>query len=216
MTPAATSRITPALGGDPGARADLQMAGQPGLTAQGNEVVEARASRDTRLSDNDAATTNLHVVPDLYQIINLAARADHGIGSGTAVDRRIGADLDIVADDDTAELRNLEMAFASHGVAEAILADPRAGVDRHPIADQCMADAGAGADHAIVADHHPRPDHGIGADMAADADLGAAFDHRSRFDAAPIAQRRIRIDLRARRNPRVGRRRRIEGPGPMA
>ena len=43
-----------------------------------------------------------------------------------AVDGRIGADLDVVLDDDPADLRHLEVALAAHGEAEAVLADAHA------------------------------------------------------------------------------------------
>ena len=39
----------------------------------------------------------------------------------------VGADLDVVLDDDAADLRHLEMPLRAHGEAEAVLPDPHAG-----------------------------------------------------------------------------------------
>jgi len=40
------------------------------------------------------------VVSDLDKIVDLGAFANDGIASGTAVDRRVGADFDVVLNDD--------------------------------------------------------------------------------------------------------------------
>ena len=45
------------------------------------------------------------VVPDLDEIINFRALADDRILKGAAVDGRVGPDLDVVLDDDPADLR---------------------------------------------------------------------------------------------------------------
>ena len=52
-----------------------------------------------------ALTSDGHIVGDLDQIVDLGAFPDHGVAAAAAIDRRIGADLDIVLDNDTAELR---------------------------------------------------------------------------------------------------------------
>jgi hypothetical protein len=41
----------------------------------------------------------LHVVSDLYLVVELDAVADHGIAQRTAIDRGAGTDLDVVTDD---------------------------------------------------------------------------------------------------------------------
>ena len=51
-----------------------------------------------------------HIVGDLDEIVDLGALADHGVADRAAVDGGVGADLDIVLDDDAADLRNLVVA----------------------------------------------------------------------------------------------------------
>src|SRR5262249_55927570 len=121
---------------DPGAAPHRQVTGKAALPADHHEIVELRAPRDAGLRHQHAAATNRHVVPDLDQIINHRTVADDGVGPGAAVDRRIGADLDIVADDDAAELRDADMAARIGGEAEAVLADPGAGKDGDARADE--------------------------------------------------------------------------------
>ena len=48
----------------------------------------------------------------------------------------VGPDLDVVLDDDTADLRHLAMALGARDIAEAILPDRAAGMHDHAIADQ--------------------------------------------------------------------------------
>ena len=57
-----------------------------------------------------AVPPDLHIVADLHQIIDLGALADHRVAQRAAVDRGAGADLDIVLNDDPAQLRNFDMA----------------------------------------------------------------------------------------------------------
>ena len=66
-----------------------------------------------------------HVVADLDEIVDLGALADHGVADGAAVDGRVGADLDIILDDDPADLRHLAWPSAPMHEAEAVLADAR-------------------------------------------------------------------------------------------
>jgi hypothetical protein len=68
-------------------------------------------------------------VPDLNEIINHRARANHRIRAGAAVDRRVGADLDIVADDDASELRQLDRDRRIGRKAEPGLTDANSGMD---------------------------------------------------------------------------------------
>ena len=62
---------------------------------------------------------------DLNEVINLRAFTDDRIGERTAVDRAVGADLHTILDDDTADLRHLEVAVRSHCETETVLADLR-------------------------------------------------------------------------------------------
>src|SRR5580700_1471142 len=91
------------------------------------------------------------IVSDLTKIIDLARFTDHGVADAAAIDRRAGADLDVVLDDDPAGLRNLLLG-GIFSISEAVLADVASGVDRDAVADHRVYDRAAGADTAFAAD----------------------------------------------------------------
>src|SRR5262249_57884409 len=127
----------------------------------------ARAAGNSHLRYQHAAATDLHVVPDLYQIINHRAGADHGVPRGAPVDRRIGTDLDIVLDDDAAELRHLDEPPGIKREAEAVLTDADARIKPDPGADEGMAHAHIGADADVRAEDAAGANDAIGADERA-------------------------------------------------
>src|SRR5207302_9856026 len=85
-----------------------------------------------------------HVVADLDLVIELHALLDHRVVDRAAVDRGVGADLDVVADVHAANLGDLDPAALVLGDADAVAADHRAGVND-----------GVRADRAARIDHHP-------------------------------------------------------------
>src|SRR5262249_53543237 len=75
------------LGAHRRAVADLDVAHDADLAGQHHVVAQDGATRDAHLRDDDAILPDLHVVRDLDQVVDLAARADpRGAGRG-AVDR---------------------------------------------------------------------------------------------------------------------------------
>ena len=144
----------------------------PDLAADDDEIPELGRAGDADLGDDDAMAPDDDVVPDLHEIINFGALADDRVLKGAAIDGRIGADLDVVLDDDAADLRHLEVAAAAHGEAEAVLADAHARMDDDAVADQGVGDASPGPDVAVAADGDAIADDGVGGDARAAADAG--------------------------------------------
>ncbi len=161
------------FGGDLRAGADLEMARQPRLTAEGGEVADHGRAGNARLRDENAVAADDDIVADLHEIIDLRPLADDRVAIGAAIDRRAGADLDVVLDDHAADLRHLEMPARPHREAEAVLTDVRAGMDDHAIADEGAGDRSERADDAVAPDAHLRADHGVRADHRPGADLRA-------------------------------------------
>ncbi len=138
------------------------------------------------------------IVAYLHQVVDLGALADHGIAYRTAVDGGTCADFHIVLDDDAPDLRDLEIAFAVHHEAEAILPNLAAGMNDDPIADQGIADRSAGADRAIASDPDFGADHAVGTYHGTGADLGARPDDRAGFQRDAVFQARSRMHMDAR------------------
>src|SRR5579862_10051873 len=154
------------------------MAGQAALTADHHVIAETRAARNPDLRHDHATTSHLHVVPDLNEIINHGTGSDHGVRLGAAIDRRVGADLDVIAKTHEPQLRHLDRRRGVWSKAEPVLADPDAGIDPHPRAGDAMADRGVGANPNIIAKNDGTSDHRVGADEATLADLHLGTDHR--------------------------------------
>jgi hypothetical protein len=154
------------------------------LAADHDEVVELGATRDSDLCHDHAATTKGDVVPDLDEIINHRPVADHRIGPGAPVDRRIGADLDIIANENATDSRHLDVARRIGRETEPVLPDADARVDRDPRPDQAMAERDVGADPRALPDDNAVIDHGIGPDPAIVADLDPGADRDMRRDLA--------------------------------
>lgn len=94
------------------------------------------------------------------------------------IDRRVGIDFHVIFHDHTAKLRDTEKAGLGRGDAEALPTDPGARVAVDARAQQGMAEAGMGANAAIVAHDDAGADGDERSDMATRIDLRACFNHR--------------------------------------
>src|SRR5215468_9288285 len=100
------------LGRQDRALADHHVVGDTDLAGQDGPVADPARSRDPDLRDEDHVFADLGVVPDLHEVVDLAAPPDDGIAECCAVDRGVRADLDVVLDPEPAHLGNLLMDAA--------------------------------------------------------------------------------------------------------
>ena len=70
---------------------------EPGLAREDHAVLDARRAGDADLRHDQAQRADPHVVPDVHEVVDLRAGADHGVVDAAAIDRRVRADLDVVA-----------------------------------------------------------------------------------------------------------------------
>lgn len=96
--------------------------------------------------NDHAVASDPNVVGNLDEVVDLRAIPDDRVAAAAAIDRAVGADLDIVADDDIAELRHLQMTVRACDESKAVLSNLRARMDDDPIADCRVSDDDAGAD----------------------------------------------------------------------
>ena len=116
----------PGLGPDLRAGPDGQMARETDLPRRDHEIAERGRTGDPGLRHQHAMAADDAIVADHHEVIDLGAFADHRVAVRAAVDRRIGADLDVVLDHHPTDLRNLEVTAWPHSEAEPILADAHA------------------------------------------------------------------------------------------
>jgi hypothetical protein len=113
----------------------------------------------------------------------------------------------VVADDDAADLWDLEVSLGTHRVAETVLADARPSVDRHALADQGMSHRGAWSDIAVAPDEDAIADDGARCDCGAGADPRLAADNGAGLNGRPFGELRGGMDEHS-----IGVRGRCRGP----
>ena len=122
---------------------------------------------------------------DVDEIVDLGARADHRIIHATAVDARVGPDLDVVPDEAAPDVRNLavRLAIFAWDVAESVAAEYDARVH-----DDAFPERGPGVQrHArkelrVVTDRDAVTQNAAGGDAHVAAELHAGTDDHVRTD----------------------------------
>lgn len=148
------------LRGDGGAVGDREVPDYADLARDDAVLADLGGAGDAGLRGHHGVVSDLDIVRDLAEIVDLDAIAYDGGLHFRAVDSGIGSYLDVVADDDVAEVLDLlPRAVWLRGIAEAVRAYHAVGVEDHP-----------------VADHHPGIDAYAGVEDAALADGGAVAD----------------------------------------
>src|SRR5207248_11318772 len=84
---------------------DRHMVGKAGLPRQEHVVLDVGAARDPGLTGDQTAGPDAAVVADLHEVVDLRPRPHDGVVHAAAIDGRVGADLDVVADDAAPDLR---------------------------------------------------------------------------------------------------------------
>ena len=118
---------------DPGMVADAYLAAEDGIVANG-----ARAG-DAGLRGDDGIAPDLHVVANVHEVVDLGAASDTRLVERTAIDGRVGADLDVVFDDQCSLLRELDIftgRLIAH-IAKTIAAEHRARMHDDTVAKGC-------------------------------------------------------------------------------
>src|ERR1700722_7275994 len=86
------------------AGADRQMIGDTDLASQYDEIAHLDTARDADLGGDQTMPPDRAVVGDLHQIVDLGSLADRRVAGRAAVDCRIGANLDIILNNDAPRL----------------------------------------------------------------------------------------------------------------
>ncbi len=166
------------------------MARHADLARERDAVLDGRAARDADLRGEQDVPADRHAVRDLHEIVDLAPGADPRRPDRRSIDRGLCADLDVVFDDDSADLRNLVVgAVGPLREAEPVAADDGAVLDDDAIADpHPLANRDARVEDAVVANLRLPADHDVRIDDGARADSCAFADHRERTDGRTFAE----------------------------
>src|SRR5271165_1157109 len=146
------------------------MPGESPLSADHHKIAQPRTAGNPNLPGENTTSAEHDVVGDLDEIVDHRAGADDCVVAGAAIDRRVGADVDIIADNHTPELRHLYRRGTVGGKAEPLLTDAHSWMEYDASADQCMADGDVGTDSGVVANFDTGGDHAVGADATTPAE----------------------------------------------
>src|SRR6267154_756285 len=98
------------LGADDHVVAEAEMPPDSRLARQDRPAPEPGAAGDSRLRHQHRILSDRDVMGDLDEVVDLGPTAYDGASEGGAVDRRAGADFDVILDDDVANLGDLGAA----------------------------------------------------------------------------------------------------------
>src|SRR5438876_4327676 len=119
-------------------RTNRKMAADAGLPGQNRTVADCYRTRDAYLRHQQALLTNPYVVRDVHKVVDLGSVTDDSVVDAAAVDGGVGANLDIVANNAAAHVRNLLVLSVTKHVPEAITANACTRMDNRPRTD-CSA-----------------------------------------------------------------------------
>src|SRR6185369_8640289 len=107
-------------GADDGAVANIDVVGDADLAGHHHVTARGAGAGDADLADEHVVRTDLAVVGDHHQVVDLGSRPDARRLKRAAVDGRAGADLHVRADLDVAQLRHLDVLALVEAVTEPV------------------------------------------------------------------------------------------------
>src|ERR1700736_1738771 len=153
------------------------MPADAGLAGEDSAIANRHRAGDANLRHDQAFLADPHVVCDVHEIVDLGAVSYNSVVDAAAVDRRVGAYLDVIANNAAPHVRDLGVRPVKENVAEPVAADTcsrmdhdtitqsGAWVDRHPWPESRPV-----ADNRRFSHHRVRPNDGIGTDPGPGAD----------------------------------------------
>lgn len=179
---------------NPRARADSQMIADSRLSTDHYPIADFSASGDADLPTQDAFSTDLHIVANLYEVIDNSSCPDDGVSGSATVDRTVGPDLHVVLDYDPTKLQHAEQPLWPRHEPKTLTANGDAAFDRYPVAKDRMAYHRIRANHAVVSDFDAGAEKHMTGDVAPSANFDRRRDYRALVDSAAIADGGSRVD----------------------
>src|SRR6266567_2006479 len=141
-------------------------------------IFNRHAAADAGLCCNHHPLANVAVMTYMNQVVDLRAFADSRATQSRAIDAGVRAQLNIVFNDNRADLRKLVIAHVAAHVPKPIGADDYAGVKNDPVTNRdAVLEKNIWMDQAISADSD------VIADFRAGANLRSCADGRSLANA---------------------------------
>lgn len=174
---------------------DFDVTDQASAAGYGAMAPDTRTARDTDTTGDRSMLSDDHVVGDLHLVIYLYTASDQRVIHGASIDRGVGADLDIIAYLNTADLRHFFPMTVTLRQAETVCTDDYARMQQNAFTDlRARQHRHPRHQSAFGADTDTRTDHATRAQMHARPDLGARFNATERIDARAFMNSRRTVD----------------------
>src|SRR6266478_2213906 len=162
----------------------MKMVRDADLTRDHDVIARGAGAGNPHLTDQQVVSTDLAVVADLHEIVDLSAFAnDRGL-EGAAVDGGAGADFHVIADLHMAQLRNFVVTSVVQAVAEAVRANDRVGVNRDAVAQNgAVIKDGMRIEDDIISEPAKSADHRSGVNSTARSHRASFSDTGERKNA---------------------------------
>src|SRR5438046_1220925 len=152
-----------------------------------------RAPGNARLRCNDGVLADLNVVGNLDKIVELHTAANDGRFERAAIDTSVGADLDVIFDNNLAHLRKFHMGVAVFHKPETVCADYRASMNDDAVSNfNTLVNDDSRIERAVVADPRALPDVAAGIDYSSASNRRTGFKHSAGADFHTLANHRVR------------------------
>ena len=153
---------------------DARMFSDAHLAAKNDILLDNDAAGEPGLGRDHDVFTDLAVVSDVHQVIDLGAPSDSCHFQCPPVDGRVGSNFNIVSDFETSYLGKLFIVSrrAVTNITEAICCQYRTSMNDHAIAEpSSRINSHVGINFAIASDRNTRADHHAGTNPGPIADL---------------------------------------------
>ncbi len=168
----------------------MEMTGETSLTAYHTPSTNLCTACQTNLSRHHRVLANFTVVGYLYEIVKLDTLMDNGLPHGRTVNTSVGANLNIVLDNNDAQLWNLLVALLVGSEAKTIGSDDTACVNRNVLAYlTTVVDGNMGIDARAVANPNTIANACERANVDAFTNLSRWRDKGQGIDASLLGQR---------------------------
>src|SRR2546430_15926594 len=154
------------------------------LSANNHVMPQHARTGNPSLCGNHRVRSNLHVVSDMYQIIDFDAFGNTRIVQRAAIDRGVRADLHVVTYFYDTSLRKFPVPAFAKRVAETVRSQNSSRVNLDAIAySRIRIKVHARMDSAVVSNPTPSADHAVRANLRFLTNMNVFADHRVGTDA---------------------------------
>src|SRR5216117_1147090 len=163
--------------------------GDSDLSRQNHAAADFRTSCQTHLRAKQRIFTNVGGVTDLHEVVDFCAAADACFADGGTVDCGVGADFDVIFENDNSGLNDFVIrAVVLLGISEPIGTDLRPILKNDVVAKHAkLANGDMGVGLEVVANTNTAADMDKGVNRTVASNPNVVLDHHIRADGSSFS-----------------------------